>query len=143
MHVTILAQTAKLAQLVQWLGYELVDTIYLFFVWEGIFSSCPERSCQVYSSPSFLFSDYHCMVRHGKFGCGAEVTNVPHLVPRFRVSGAKSLLPPCIFTACRRTTCAFKGTGRQGVDLLCYRFISNERILNVLFTATSRMSVKS
>jgi hypothetical protein len=63
-----------------------------FPVGEEIFSSCPEHLCQVRSSPSLLFSDYHCLVRHGYFGCGAEVTTVLHLVLRFRVSGARSLL---------------------------------------------------
>jgi hypothetical protein len=45
------------------------------------------------------------------------VTTVPHLVPRFRVSGAKSLLPPCVFKAYTRTTSTFTGIGRLGVDL--------------------------
>lgn len=87
-----------------------------FPVGEGIFFSCPEHWCQVCSSPSLLFSDYHCRVQHGYFGCGAGVTTVPHLVPRFKVSGAKSLLPACVFMACTRTSSTFIGTGMLGVD---------------------------
>ena len=118
-----------------WVGWPRV----WFPVGEGIFSSCPEHSCQVCISPS----DYHCLVRHRYFGCGAEVTTVPHLVPRLRVSGAKSLLPPCVFKACTRTTSTFIGICRLCVDLICYSFIANGRIINVILTATSRMSVKS
>jgi hypothetical protein len=68
---------------------------------------------------------------------------VSHLVPSFRVSGAKSLLPPCVFMVCTSTTSTFIGTGRLGVDLICYSLIANERMINVLFIVTSRMSVKS
>jgi len=64
-----------------------------FPVGKGIFSSCSEHTCQFCSSPSLLFRDYHCLVQHAHFECGVGVTTVPHLVPRFRVSEAKSLLP--------------------------------------------------
>jgi hypothetical protein len=65
-----------------------------FPVGEGIFSSCPEHLCQVCSSPNLLFSNYHCLVQHRYIGCGAEATTLSHLVPRLRVTGAKSLVPP-------------------------------------------------
>ena len=57
---------------------------------------------------------------------------MPHLVPSFRMSVAKSLLTPCVFKDCTRTTSTFIGVGGLGVDLNGYSFISNEIIINVL-----------
>ena len=72
------------------IGYELDDRILIPSRGREFFC-CPEQSCQVCSSPSLLFSAYHFLVQHRYFWCGAELTTVPHLVPRFRVSESKSL----------------------------------------------------
>ena len=49
----------------------------------------------------------------------------------------------CFFIACTSTALTFIGIDRLVVDLNSYCFISNERTVNDLFTATSIISVKS